>query len=148
MDRALQLAIRAYIASGSDEDAHRVARLLLKSQTDTGQPILSKTPHGYLTYAGLLQALAALDDEQLGQDVFYVNDLDEYFGVTDFLVAGPENPTVDPGQWFLTGLHCEVCNEPLPTERAIRHYEEPDLEDVCDECLENQENQDYQDYDD
>jgi hypothetical protein len=135
MDRALQLALRDYAISESDEDAQRVARLLLRSRSDSWEEIPSKSEYGYLTHAGLLRALSDLTDEQLADDIsYYTSEGEQYSSATDFFTNDDFTDVLDTGHGMLLEITCDACGSPFDSERAERHFTEPDLDDFCDDC--------------
>ena len=135
MDRALQLALRDYAYTNSDEDAHRVANLLRRTIDDRIAAIPAKSRHGNLTYAGLLRTLLDLTDSQLGDDVTHYNSADEEWRpATDFFTNDDLTDVLDTGHGILIDIRCDNCGETFDSERALRHFLEPDLDDICDNC--------------
>jgi hypothetical protein len=136
MDRALQLAIREYVETRSNEAAHRVTQLLIRIRGAAWENIPSHSPDG-LTYAGLLRALADLPDEQLGHDVcFYDAESELWRGATAVLnnTAADFNMDTFCGDPIIVDVRCLHCFRPFNTARSRRHFAEIDLEDYCDGC--------------
>jgi len=135
MDRALRLALRHYLATGSDEDAHRVANLLARLGNIPGDAINPTDSEGNLTYGGLLIALLDLTDSQLTDAVTHYNSRDEEFHtITDLFTNDDLTDVLDTGHTMLVDIRCDNCGNAFDSERALRHFTEPDLDDFCDDC--------------
>ena len=135
MDRALQLALRDYSLTNSNEDAHRVAILLRRSINDRIASIPSKDPYGALTFAGLLRNLLDFTDSQLEDTVSHYNSVEEEWReATDLFTNDDLTDALDTGHGMLIDIRCDNCGSAFASERALRHFTEPDLDDICKIC--------------
>jgi len=121
MDQALRIAIRQYASQPTPENAQHLARLYLRS---LGIPLPSNIPekwHGNLTYAGLLQRLLQLTDEQLGATVTVYDN--EYTPITSMHSLEQSDGVLDAGQPVLLHHTCIRCEAPLEDAQVRQYFE-------------------------